>query len=397
MRAAAIFCSVIVAWSATEARAANVVFSEAAFLAEAQGVAVETFEDEPNSGTAGDGGVSQLSFDGFSVQASLPALKVFDSPVFGHDNTTVGGSKYMSVDTDLGGVSATATLTFNPPVYAVGFYLIGGDPGPSTLELDGVSYPIAPTGFDGNRYFGVLSNTPITTLTLTPDGSDSFWSLDDVSLGLDPSPQRFDVFFDRPAYLAAAGAVVVEDFEDEANSGTPGGGALAAIDLDAFTASSTPAAVKVLDATLLGAHNTTPGGAKFLAFDTDQGNVGSVGVLSFHAPTPGVGLVLVDVEQVNLAVEQVTVSLPGFDYPLMLTPPGGETYFAVLASPSLESIQIAPDAADSLWNIDDVELAVAPPQVPALSSGGALLLWTSLAAIGSASGIVQRRRRRHNA
>jgi hypothetical protein len=395
VRAAAILSSVIVAWLAMEAHAANVVFSEAAFLAEAQGVVVETFEDEPNSGTASGGGVSQLSFDGFSVDASLPALKVFDAPLFGHDNTTIGGSKYMSVDTDLGGVSATATLTFDPPVYAVGFYLIGGDPGPSALELDGVSYPIAPTGFDGHRYFGVLSNSPITTLTLIPDGSDSFWSLDDVSLGLDPSPQRFDVFFDRASYLAAAGTVVVEDFEDEPNSGTPSGGALTAIDFDAFTASSTPAAVKVLDATLLGAHNTTPAGAKFLAFDTDQGNVGSVGALSFHTPTPGVGLFLVDVEQVDLAVEEVTVSLPGFDYPLMLTPPGGETYFAVLANPPLESIQIAPDSADSLWNIDDVALVIAPTEVPALSPVGALLLGASLTAVGSASRVIQRRRRRH--
>jgi len=384
VRLAAVACGVVIALSGLPVRAANVVFSEAAFLAEAEGVVFETFEDEPNSGTSGGGGVDQIVFDGFTASATLPALKVFDTPLFGHENTTPGGSKYLSIDTDVGGVSATATLTFDPPVYAVGFYMIGGDPGPSTIELDGVSYPLAEAGFDGNAYIGLLSNTPFTTLVIRPDSVDSFWSLDDIALGLDPSPQQFDVFFDAPAYLDAAGAVSIEDFEAVPNSGTAGGGALVAIDFSAFTASSTPAAVKVFDTTVLGAHNTTTGGAKYLAFDTDVGNVGSVGVLTFHPPVAGVGLVLVDIDLVDQATTEVTVRLPGFDYPIRLTQAGGERYFGVLADPPLSSLEISPDAFDSLWNVDDIAIVPAPEAVPVFSSAAVVLLVVLLGGVGVA-------------
>jgi hypothetical protein len=381
MRGPGIVVGAALALSTHAAIAANLVYEEAGFLAEARGVVVETFEDEPNSGTPGAGGVTSIVFDGFTATASLPALKIFDSPQFGHDNTTPGGAKYLAVDTDLGSVSASVELAFDPPVHAVGFYLIGTDPGPSTVVLDGVAYPVAATGFDGNGYLGVLSNAPFTTLSITPDAVDSFWSLDDVALGLDPSPQRFDVFFDPASFLAAAGATSVEDFEAAPPSGTPGGGALSAIAFDAFTASSVPAAVKVLDAPLLGAHNTTPGGARYLAFDTDLGNTGSVGTLTFDVPVAGVGFVLVDVDRIDLVAGEVTVTVPGFEYPIAPTLSGGETFFAVLADPPLGAIEISPDAFDSLWNLDDVAF-VPGPVVPTLSPPAFAAMIALLAAMG---------------
>lgn len=384
MRFAGAACMAAGVWlQAVSALAANVVYDEAVFLATAQGVVVETFEDEPNSGTASAGGVVTLAFDGFTATASLPALKVFDTPVFGHDNTTVGGAKYLAVDTDDGSLSASATLDFAPPVYAVGFHVIGADPQPMTVTLDGVSYPVPATGFDGVGYFGVLSDTPFSTLVIAPD-VDSYWSLDDVALGLAPSPQRFDVFFDQAAYLAAAGAVAVEDFEFAPTSGTPDGGALGAIVFPAFTASSVPDAVKVLDTPVANAHNTTPGGARYLAFDTDVGSLGSTATLTFASPVAGVGLFLVDVERIDQVAGEVTVSVPGFTYPVLPTPSGGSTWFGVLADPPLEALVISPDATDSLWNVDDVAIAQAVAAVPTLSPGAFLVLAGLLALLGVA-------------
>jgi len=373
---------------ATAASGANLVFSESAFLAEAQGVVLEDFEDEPTSGTPDAGGVSQLAFDGFTANTSLPAAKLFDAPLAGSANTTPGGSKYLGIDTDVGGVGASATLIFDPPVYAVGFQLIDAELETSAITLDGVVYPIAATSAGGHDYIGILSNSAFATLTITPSSADSFWSLDDVSMGLDPSPQRFDVFFDEASYLAAAGAVVVEDFEDEPTSGTPDGGALSSVDFSSLTASSAPAAVKLLDAPTANVYNTTPGGAKYLVFDTDIGNTGSVGVLTFAEPASGVGLVLVDVERIDLVAGEVTVSVPGFAYPILPTAPGGETYFGVVADPPLASLEISPDSFDSLWSVDDVAIASGAPPVPTLSPGplalalltialgGFTLLWT---------------------
>ena len=357
--------------------AANLVYSESAFLAEAQGVVLEDFEDEPTSGTPDAGGVSQLAFDGFTAQTSLPAAKLFDTPLAGSANTTPGGTKYLAIDTDVGSVGATATLVFDPPVYAVGFQLIDADLTPTTITLDGVDYPIAATEAGGADYVGVLSNTAFTTLTIAPSSADSFWSLDDVSMGLDPAPQRFDVFFDEASYLAAAGAVVVEDFEDEATSGTPGGGGVASLALSSLTAASTPAAVKLFDAPEANVFNTTPGGAKYLAFDTDVGNQGSVATLTFSEPVAGVGLDLVDVNRIDLVAGEVTVAVPGFVYPIAPTSPGGETFFGVLASPPLASIEISPDSFDSLWALDDVAVASPAPPVPVV--GPATLALTVLA------------------
>ncbi len=353
--------------TAGTASGANLVFSEAAFLAAAEGVVVEDFEDEPTSGTPDGGGVTQLVFDGFTASTSPPAAKLFDTPVAGSANTTPGGSKYFGIDTDVGNVGATATLVFDPPVYAVGFQLIDAELGPSEITLDGVVYPIAATAAGGHDYVGILSNTAFTTLIIAPESVDSFWSLDDVAMGRDPSPQRFDVFFDEVSYLAAAGAVVVEDFEDEPTSGTPGGGALTSIDFSSLTASSTPAAVKLLDAPTANVYNTTPGGAKYLVFDTDLGNTGSIGVLTFTEPVGGVGLVLVDVDRIDQVAGEVTISVPGFEYPILPTPPGGQTYFGILADPPLSSLEISPDAFDSLWSVDDVAVARVAAPVPSLS------------------------------
>jgi hypothetical protein len=343
-------------------RAANLVYSQAEFLAQAQDVVVEDFEDEPNSGTPDGGGVSQIAFDGFTASAGMPAVKVFDTPQFGNDNTTPGGAKYLSFDTDVGSVAADGTLTFDSGVYAAGFFLIGMDePRPITVEVDGVHYPFDPTGFDGVGYIGVLSNTPIGSLTIHPAAGDSLWSVDDVAMGRSSSLQRFDVFFDQASYLAAAGTVVVEDFEDEANSGTPDAGGLDVLGFDDFTATASLPALKVFDAPQFGNDNTTPGGAKYLAVDTDVGSLGADATLTFHEPAAGVGVVLIDVD-----IGDRSVRVPGFEYPIHVTAPGGRTYFGVLANPPLAAVELLSHPNDSIWSIDDVAVVPASPPVPTL-------------------------------
>jgi hypothetical protein len=60
------------------------------------------------------------------------------------------------------------------------------------------------------------------------------------------------VFTDRAAFETAVGTLSIEDFESSPIIGTPGDGAQASATFGSFTVSSTPNAVKVLDAPFFG-------------------------------------------------------------------------------------------------------------------------------------------------
>lgn len=158
------------------------------FLAAAGPVTTEDFEDEPVVGSCASGGQVALSFDHFDAAASLPALKVLDTDCGnGNHNTTPGGTKQLSADTDLGGVSADVTFSFNTSVHAFGLFLIDAEGGSTQITINGNSYLVPPTGNGGQAYFGILSDVAITTVDFAiVDGSDSHYSFDDVAYGAGP-------------------------------------------------------------------------------------------------------------------------------------------------------------------------------------------------------------------
>jgi hypothetical protein len=164
--------------------------NQADFLAAAGSVTTEDFEDEPLVGDCSSGAQTFLSFDHFDATATPAALKVLGVDCGnGNHNTTPGGFKYLSADTDLGGVSAFVTLSFNTFLHAFGLYLIDIEAGGGSVELtiNGVPYlvPGGPNG--GESYFGIVSPVSFTDIEIAiVSGSDSHYSLDDIAYGAGP-------------------------------------------------------------------------------------------------------------------------------------------------------------------------------------------------------------------
>ena len=163
---------------------ATIFHSQSGFLGAIGPHIVEDFEDEALVGTAGGGGVASLALSHFTVTSNKPALKILGAPAFGNHNTTPGGSRYLSADTDLGWVAAAVGVSAFPgPIHAVGFRLIDFDVLPPVIQVNGSIYATLPTGDGGSRFWGIVTSAPITSLRIGPLGPDSHWSLDDLVIG----------------------------------------------------------------------------------------------------------------------------------------------------------------------------------------------------------------------
>jgi hypothetical protein len=361
--------------------AVNLVFDETTFLGLAENATTEDFEAVGLSGTPDGGALAAIDIGDFTVSSSPAAVKVLDTTIAGNHNTTLGGAQYLALDTDMANVAGDVTLSFDVPVYSVGFYLISIDhvtlltPNPVMIVVDGVEYPILTTPTDGETYVGILSDSTFSTVLIFADPADSFWSLDDLSYSTSGPGDDMDVFFDVDSFMSEAsslpGSVVVEDFEAAPLSGTINGGALSAISFNDFTATSVPDAVKVLDTPSAGNHNTTPGGSKYLGIDTDIGNLSANLTLTFDEEVTAAGFYLISADHIN-AVDPtpVTVIVAGFEYPIPVPDENGEAFFGMTSRSAFRSVEIRPDDVDSFYSVDDVSSV---PEPSAMTLGSAAL------------------------
>ena len=185
------------------------------------------------------------------------------------------------------------------------------------------------------------------------------------------SPQQADgitVFQDQASFLAAAGQVITEDFEDEPLIGTPDSGAMSLIVFDDFTATSTPAALKVLNAEWYGNHNTTPSGSKYLSADTDIGRQCSEVSLTFDFPVSAFGLYLIDVE------DFVVLTINSNDYTVPANGNGGESYFGIITDSPFALVHMDMGIEDSHTSMDDIAYTPEPATIVLLGLGGLALI-----------------------
>lgn len=178
------------------AQAGESFTDRAAFLAQLQpGYFSEDFESRADEGYA-----SPLTLSGgaFAAEVSTTAngLLVFD----------LGGNDYLTTGITTAGWSAPVTLTFTTGnVTAVGgaFFVTSafGQVVPeNTVTLnfsDGSSFPI--TGQTNTSFFGYISDTPIASLTIVPDATHRFISIDNLAFGEAAVPTP------APALLLALG------------------------------------------------------------------------------------------------------------------------------------------------------------------------------------------------
>jgi len=180
---------------ASQTQAAPIIFSDqASFLTAAGPLTVEDFEAETEIATPDpetDPPRPSIDFDFFTASSSPDALKLFDETVVGNHNTTPGGSIFLSADTDISLVDATVTLIFSTPIIEFGLFMIDIDFGDGSVSINGIGYSIAATGNVGSQYFGIIEDTPFTSVILNGGFENSHWSMDDLAFSVIPEPSTF--------------------------------------------------------------------------------------------------------------------------------------------------------------------------------------------------------------
>lgn len=175
--------------------AGTIYSTEASFLASAGTTTTEDFESYP-TGSTGSGAVANYTFDDFSVSSDPAAIKVLGSSAYGNHNTTSGGSKYLSFDTDIGSVGSDIIFEFDfgfSPLNAFGLYFTDTDHAVEVV-IDGVSYDVSATGDGGENYFGFVSDVSFSSIMINGGSTDSHWSVDDVSYAVASVPEPGSVF-----------------------------------------------------------------------------------------------------------------------------------------------------------------------------------------------------------
>ena len=170
------------------------------------------------------------------------------------------------------------------------------------------------------------------------------------------------IYTDRTAFETALADFFTETFEDEPTSGTTGSGAVPSIAFDGFTVSTTPTAVKVLDAPAFGAVNTTPGGDTYLYIDTDSGFSGYEATFSLDAPTSAFGF---SYSGNSNPGDVTTIMLAGGSFVLPESTPDAGMFWGYIADPGvLFDTAVLTATLNSAYGIDDVTFGRADGTVP---------------------------------
>lgn len=178
MRSGVVFAACLAGGAGQSSIASAAVYSsEALFLAAVQSPRLS----EDFTGMAHPGPTLALAQNGYGVQVTTgaQALLVFD----------LSGNDYLTTSNSTSGFSAPMTLTFTTGnVTAVGgaFFQTSAFgaflSSPVTLNFsDGTSQVLTPAS--NADFFGYTSTTPIASLTISPDASHHFVSIDNLRIG----------------------------------------------------------------------------------------------------------------------------------------------------------------------------------------------------------------------
>ena len=167
--------------------------------------------------------------------------------------------------------------------------------------------------------------------------------------------QAVTLFDTESDFVSTSDQIVTENFETSAVFGTESSGGVLSANFGILGVTADRPAIKLLAIpSIVGNHNTTPGGSNYLAIDTDVGNTSANVVLEFSTPVLAVGFYAVDIE------DGLDIEIGGQHYFIPPTPSGGEQFFGIRADSPFSQLSLAPGSQDSFWNIDDISYLPVP-------------------------------------
>ena len=178
---------------------------------------IETFEfyptyGDPNSPPDNPSGLTSLALDDFSLTADPKAIKIWNAEHEGSHNTTLFGSKFLYLDTDIGYQGSTTHFQLYSPVDAFGFDYTGvfghGTTFKVTIGSDPFEFELNPNdenNLSSHLFWGVIGTTSFEKITLITD-FDGGYGVDEVTLGSAiPLPPALWLFGSGLLALAGSG------------------------------------------------------------------------------------------------------------------------------------------------------------------------------------------------
>ncbi len=169
-------------------------------------------------------GRSNLTLDEFSLAATPNAIKITDDDPYGSHNTTVGGAKFLYLDTDSSKKASETDFLLNDPVTAFGFdytgvfepgtaftVTIGSDifnPDLNNPEADALFWGVIGTASFNTVTLSTFTDINVVALSISDINGfgDSGYGVDDVTFGSAiPLPPAIWLFGSGLLALAGSG------------------------------------------------------------------------------------------------------------------------------------------------------------------------------------------------
>jgi len=180
-----------------------------------------------------------------------------------------------------------------------------------------------------------------------------------------PGFSAFTTYTNRATFEVAMGSYVIDGWETYGTVGTGTSGALSGLNFYDFQVTTTPDALKILDAPYVGGFNTTPapGSSHYLYLDTDIGLQGSTATFGMHSPTLGFGFDYGGVNEVGTAWD---VTIMGTTFTLAVNGSNDAAdakFWGVISDTAFSSIALY-TFTDSGYSVDEVTYSGAAQPVP---------------------------------
>lgn len=201
----------------------------------------------------------------------------------------------------------------------------------------------------GPWVFGIVAAGCLATAVLAV-GADRIFVVPSISVSASDleALEAVDLFDDPAPFLAQAGTLGIEDFEDEAPVGTLDGPGVDSLQLDTLRLLSDREALKIAPFPVAGNHNVTPGGSRYVAADTGSFLESAAIRIQFDAPVTSFGFWATDLDS------GLFVRVNNISYLMASNGNGGESFFGLISDAPFTSVDLTIQSQDGQYSLDDI-------------------------------------------